>query len=372
DALPGLANWPLPAPTTGQRGWFALLQPNATSVSASLAIDRTRAWFDTSQGVYIDVYTLADPLYGNVQARWSLAPGSAPNAAATVLGQGVTHAAVGGPPVARSTFGPVTWSPSPDACLQVELVGADPGKPARLVSVGFRAVANPVGIAVTDIAGGGHNASSLLSEHVAAMDHLTSLGVDCVFISLGANDAWTSPDVYKQRLTALIAAVRQRTHPELPVIILGDPYRRGLTTVALDWLDHFPRAAADLAQELPSVCAVNSRRLTHDAGWTPDSGSAYLVDGVHYNPTGATLKAAAEVGALWGSFVCPADVGVQGGLPGRDGGLDNNDFVAFIDAFFARHPIADFGRQGGLPLSDGRFDNNDFVVFIDSYFAGCP
>ena len=29
-----------------------------------------------------------------------------------------------------------------------------------------------------------------------------------------------------------------------------------------------------------------------------------------------------------------ADLGVPGGLPGRDGLLDNNDFIAFIDAFF--------------------------------------
>ncbi|MDP1663106.1 MAG: M36 family metallopeptidase, partial [Phycisphaerales bacterium] len=66
-----------------------------------------------------------------------------------------------------------------------------------------------------------------------------------------------------------------------------------------------------------------------------------------------------------------ADLGQQGGLPGHDGVLDNNDFVAFIDAFFAQSPTADLGIQGGLGGSDGLFDNNDFVVFIDRFFAGC-
>lgn len=68
---------------------------------------------------------------------------------------------------------------------------------------------------------------------------------------------------------------------------------------------------------------------------------------------------------------CPADLGRQGGLPGADGALDNNDFIVFIDYFFSMNPLADVGVQGGLPGHDSLFDNNDFVVFIDAFFAGC-
>ncbi|MDP1661991.1 MAG: GC-type dockerin domain-anchored protein, partial [Phycisphaerales bacterium] len=68
---------------------------------------------------------------------------------------------------------------------------------------------------------------------------------------------------------------------------------------------------------------------------------------------------------------CPADLGTQGGAPGSDGVLDNNDFIVFIDYFFAHDPLADRGVQGGVPGSDGAFDNNDFIVFIDQFFAGC-
>ncbi|MDP1663162.1 MAG: GC-type dockerin domain-anchored protein [Phycisphaerales bacterium] len=66
----------------------------------------------------------------------------------------------------------------------------------------------------------------------------------------------------------------------------------------------------------------------------------------------------------------PADVGRQGGVAGRDGRYDNNDFIAFIDMFFAENPGADRGAQGGVPGMDGQFDNNDFIVFIDQFFAG--
>ncbi|MFT3683346.1 MAG: GC-type dockerin domain-anchored protein [Phycisphaerales bacterium] len=69
---------------------------------------------------------------------------------------------------------------------------------------------------------------------------------------------------------------------------------------------------------------------------------------------------------------CPADLGVQGGLPGQDGVLDNNDFIAFISFFFNHDSHADLGIQGGLPGHDGAYDNNDFIAFINFFFAGCP
>jgi len=68
---------------------------------------------------------------------------------------------------------------------------------------------------------------------------------------------------------------------------------------------------------------------------------------------------------------CPADIGVTGGTPGQDGALNNNDFIVFIDYFFAQHPLADRGSTGGVPGADGVWNNNDFVVFIDQFFAGC-
>jgi uncharacterized membrane protein len=66
-----------------------------------------------------------------------------------------------------------------------------------------------------------------------------------------------------------------------------------------------------------------------------------------------------------------ADVGGEGGSSGSDGLLDNNDFVVFIDRFFARDLRADFGSEGGATGPDGLFDNNDFVVFIGQFFGGC-
>ncbi|MBY0309131.1 MAG: hypothetical protein K2Q09_10355, partial [Phycisphaerales bacterium] len=67
----------------------------------------------------------------------------------------------------------------------------------------------------------------------------------------------------------------------------------------------------------------------------------------------------------------PADLGGQGGVQGADGVLDNNDFIVFINLFFAADGAADLGRQGGLTLGDGAFDNNDFIAFINYFFSPC-
>jgi hypothetical protein len=65
-----------------------------------------------------------------------------------------------------------------------------------------------------------------------------------------------------------------------------------------------------------------------------------------------------------------ADIGTSGGASGRDNNLDNNDFIVFINHFFAQQATADIGSEGGTQAPDGAYDNNDFIVFINAFFAG--
>jgi hypothetical protein len=103
------------------------------------------------------------------------------------------------------------------------------------------------------------------------------------------------------------------------------------------------------------------------------AGNPRFVDAPAVSDTGVGPAPVVDMGAY--EFIpppsCPADIGTQGGLPGHDGHLDNNDFVVFIDYFFNHNPLADRGIQGGIPGHDNQWDNNDFVVFIDQFFAGC-
>jgi hypothetical protein len=104
----------------------------------------------------------------------------------------------------------------------------------------------------------------------------------------------------------------------------------------------------------------------------PTAGAAHL--GLWRAPADALGYQGASV-ALPGLPVpafCPADVGSEGGTPGPDGALNNNDLIAFIDAFFNGDRFrADVGSQGALPGPDNNLDNNDFIVFIDAFFTGC-
>jgi hypothetical protein len=68
---------------------------------------------------------------------------------------------------------------------------------------------------------------------------------------------------------------------------------------------------------------------------------------------------------------CTPDLGAVGGTNGPDGLLDNNDFIAFVNYFFAVDAHADLGKAGGLIGGDGFYDNNDFVAFITLFFHGC-
>ncbi len=71
------------------------------------------------------------------------------------------------------------------------------------------------------------------------------------------------------------------------------------------------------------------------------------------------------------SVRCAADLGAVGGVAGSDGVLNNNDFIVFINYFFAHDANADVGGTGGVPQPDGVWDNNDFIVYIDAFFGGC-
>ncbi|MDP1661976.1 MAG: PQQ-dependent sugar dehydrogenase, partial [Phycisphaerales bacterium] len=115
-----------------------------------------------------------------------------------------------------------------------------------------------------------------------------------------------------------------------------------------------------------AVPGATRRTYTVSAAVAANAGSYdCVITGIAGTVT--SVPAALEVGCACG----PADVGRQGGVPGFDGVLNNNDFIVFIDYFFIGDPRADVGAQGGVAGPDGFLDNNDFVVFIDRFFGGC-
>ena len=86
--------------------------------------------------------------------------------------------------------------------------------------------------------------------------------------------------------------------------------------------------------------------------------------GTAFNACGSTSTQAVRVTVL------TADIGVQGGLAGQDGLLNNNDFIVFIAGSSPPNPWRTWA-PGRRRRQDGLFNNNDFVVFINQFFTGC-
>jgi hypothetical protein len=133
-------------------------------------------------------------------------------------------------------------------------------------------------------------------------------------------------------------------------------------------------------QTMRTGASLLYRRSSIDQVWEPNSaGLPDVVLGGLGLAEGVALMRGIEGSivqkVLNGSLVicgCQADVGRAGGAKGRDGILDNNDFIVFIDAFFNRDGvIADVGSEGGAASGDGIYDNNDFIVFVNAFFGGC-
>ncbi|MDP1663105.1 MAG: right-handed parallel beta-helix repeat-containing protein [Phycisphaerales bacterium] len=142
-----------------------------------------------------------------------------------------------------------------------------------------------------------------------------------------------------------------------------------------------PAAAGNTAGALSGDYQLGSRSPARDSGWNavvpagPDlAGMSRIVDDPYFPNTGYA-GGTVDRGCYEASFssaICPGDIGRTGGVPGADGERNNNDFIVFIDYFFAANPLADVGRTGGVAPGDGVFDNNDFIVFIDQFFTFCP
>lgn len=96
------------------------------------------------------------------------------------------------------------------------------------------------------------------------------------------------------------------------------------------------------------------------------AGELYLLTGLRGNSGGGRVYAIVPQGTQ----PALADIAGEGGSLGADGVYDNNDFVVFIQQFFANDPRADIGTQGGVWGADFVLDNNDFIVFIGAFFEG--
>lgn len=122
---------------------------------------------------------------------------------------------------------------------------------------------------------------------------------------------------------------------------------------------------------LPLAGVLADIGVSLDGFFTPPGFINLSDDGRRLSGFGTDLEGRQTYFVITLPPLCRADVGLAGGEPGRDGRLNEQDFVAFISLFFAGDARADMGSTGGVAQPDGHYDNNDFIVFINAFFDGC-
>ena len=132
------------------------------------------------------------------------------------------------------------------------------------------------------------------------------MGFDAAVLHFGANDIGegSTAETFRQDTVRLIARIRSRANaPDFPVILMGDPYRKGLTPTMEAEYSRYAGALRAIAASDARVLVINSRRSMDERGWKadpPDRLSEVLLDDVHYTPRGAIELAEAEMAALLG------------------------------------------------------------------------
>lgn len=349
-------------------GQLVMLQHDAAAVDPRCGIAGTAEFFRRGTNVYLDVLGFTNESSGEVSVRVVPNPTRfanyyLPTSALFTTAMGLESPV---PAVIRQRVGPLPFNGQP--YLQVELTGTSASKFTDILACKFINEEHPRGWVVDDAAAGGYSASSFLQNHGNCGAVLSALAPDVVFLCFGTNDALNTPAAqYGANVMTLIAQLRAWIRPDLPVILLGEPYQSRLNAAQEAQFDLNAGVNLWIAQQDPLVCAVNSRRSLHAQGWAAGTSSFFLIfDGVHYTGAGAIAKAYSEVDLLYSAFGAPCVADADG-----DCGVTIDDLLAYLAAFDSGHESADVDDGEGNGTPDGGVTIEDLLYFLWRFDQGC-
>ncbi len=288
-------------------GQLTLLEQDAIDVDPGAAIPSTTSYFNTSGVVKARIFAATNASSGEI-AYWARPSDSnAPSYYNPVTTTGSLTLGL-----ESSTFGVLSGDTAAldyggKHYLAIEVAGTDDSKLTDILGLRFFNETHPEGVIVNSFSAGGYQAASFLANHGNAGDIFRALDFQVVILHYGANDiaAGLSAQDFETQIESVIALIRSWVgDPNLPVILIADVYRDGLTAAQSSEFDQYVGAELAIAQADSNVMVINARRLMDDIGWNGSSGqiSSFLVDCCHYTPYGAQLLAAAEAAALMGEI----------------------------------------------------------------------
>lgn len=295
-----------PQSVNGQQyGQLIVLEPDARSLNPAAEVPTTNQYFCTQGSVRAEVFAATHPQSGGIlyKARPS---DVVPSYSATATLQETSPLQLADAKFIVKSF---TTAPLPlngKPYLQLELLGSLTSTLTDIIGARFKSEQCPHGLVIQDLGAGGLSTREFLDMYKASGFLFRAMGFDAAILHFGVNDAGegSTAEAFRQNTEQLIARIRSWSgKPDFPIILMSDPYRKGLTPTAEAEYLRYPGALRTIAASDPNVLVINSRRLMDDRGWKVDQPtrlSEVLLDDVHYTPRGAIELAEEEMKTLLG------------------------------------------------------------------------
>ena len=288
-----------------QYGQLIVLEPDARSLNPAAEVPTTNQYFCTRGSVRAEVFAATHPQSGGIlyKARPSdLVPSYS---ATATIEETAPISLVDATFIVKSfTTAPLPFNGKPH--LQLELLGNTNSALTDIIGARFKSDECPAGLVIQDLGAGGLSTREFLDTYKASGFVFRAMGFDAAMLHFGANDIGEGSTAasFRAETERLIARVRSWSgKSDLPIILMSDPYRKGLSQAQEAEYALYPGALRAIAASDPNVLVINSRRLMDDRGWKADQPtrlSEVLLDDVHYTPHGAIELAEEEMKALLG------------------------------------------------------------------------
>jgi lysophospholipase L1-like esterase len=281
-----------------------VLEPDARSVNPAAEIPTTNQYF--CQGsVSAEVFAATHPQSGGI--LYKVRPSDdIPSYFATATIEKTEPLSLVDSTFIVKSFTTPQLSLNGKRYLQLELLGTLTSSLTDIIGARFKSDDCPKGLVIQDLSAGGLSTKEFLDTYRNPMLLFRSMGFDAAILHFGANDIGEGSTAasFWADTERLIARIRSWSgKPDFPIILMSDPYRKGLTPAQEEEYARYPGALRALAASDPAVLVINSRLLMDKLGWKADQPSKlseWLLDDVHYTPRGAIKLAEEEMSALLG------------------------------------------------------------------------
>ncbi len=295
-----------PQSVNGQSfGQLMVLEPDAGSLNPAAEVSTTNQYFCTQGSVRAEIFAATHPQSGGIlyKARPS---DLVPSYFATTTVEETAPFSLADATFIVKSFTTVPLPFNGKRYLQLELLGSMTSNLTDIIGARFKSDQCPQGLVIQDLSAGGLSTKEFLSFYRGAHLLFRTMGFDAVILHFGANDSGegSTAESFRADTERLIARIRSWVgKPDFPVILMSDPYRKGLNPAQEAEYARYPGALRAIAASDPAVLVINSRRLMDERGWKADQPNRLpelLLDDVHYTPRGAIELAEEEMKALLG------------------------------------------------------------------------